>query len=333
MNKQLQQLDKNLCKHIQRTDLPDFVRPMEASLVDAAFSDSNWIFERKLDGERCLIRKDGNHVALLSRNEKDKSTTYPEIVEAMQTVKENFLADAEIVTFDGTVTSFKRLQKRLHQTHPDDDLCKEVPVMAYLFDLIYLDGYNLQELQLRNRKKLLRETFTWQDPIHYLPHRNESGRAFFQTACAKGWEGLIAKHAASSYINGRSKKWLKFKCDHRQELVIGGYTEPEGERQGFGALLLGYYDEDAGLIYAGCVGTGFDHAFLQDFHHKLENIERRTSPFTNFDQERATHWVRPQYVCDVGFTEWTSNHRLRHPRFLGLRDDKSPRDVKRETCS
>lgn len=333
MNDALAQLDDAVRQSIQKTKLPGFVQPMKAVLSHEAFSDPHWIYERKLDGERCLIRKEGKQIELYSRNEKQKNAVYPEIAEGAKQMDGDFLLDSEIVTFKGRTTSFKRLQKRMHATDPDASLLDAVPVFAYVFDILFLDGYDLRDLPLRQRKRVLRKAFTWEDPIRFLPHRNEHGQSFLKGACGKGWEGLIAKDARSGYTSSRSRNWLKLKCGHQQEVVVGGYSEPEGDRKGFGALLIGYYDSEDAFVYAGKIGTGFDDQFLQSFHRKLKRIERKTSPFKNFDQSNGVHWVRPKYVAEVGFTEWTGNNRLRHPRFLGLRDDKAPEEVRRESSS
>lgn len=169
----------------------------------------------------------------------------------------------------------------------------------------------------------------WRRPLRFVSHRNEHGTDYWRRACRKGWEGVIAKDATSVYEGSRSRKWLKFKCVHQQELVIGGYTEPKGERRHFGALLLGYY-EDGKLRYAGRVGTGFDEDLLASLGRKLERRVRESSPFDGPVEENGVTFVRPDLVGEVGFTEWTSDSRLRHPRFLGLRDDKDAKDVVRE---
>ena len=160
-------------------------------------------------------------------------------------------------------------------------------------------------------------------------HRNEDGEAFFAEACRKGWEGLIAKRADAPYTHGRSRDWLKFKCSAEQELVIGGFTAPRGSRTDLGALLLGYHDED-GLRYAGKVGTGFTRATLAELAGLLAPLRRDTSPFADDVRERTATWVEPRLVAQVGFGEWTRDGRLRHPRYLGLRDDKDAADVVRE---
>jgi len=330
MHDALASLDEPSRALLHKRAQPGFVTPMTATLVHEHFSDPHWLYERKLDGERCLLHKKGRTVTLFSRNEKRKNRTYPEIAQALEGLAESCILDSEIVTFDGQLTSFKRLQQRIHRQQPDDELLREVPVYAYVFDILYLDGYDLTDLALRERKQVLRQVLPSGDPLRLLPHRNEHGEAYLKEAAQKGWEGVIAKDARAGYVSKRSRKWLKFKCDHRQELVIGGFTDPHGERVGFGALLLGYYERDR-LRYAGRVGTGFDEAFLQDFHARMQQKERKTSPFADdVDADDGVHWIEPAFVAEVGFTEWTQGGALRHPRFLGLRDDKSPHEVVKE---
>ncbi len=308
---------------------PEWMAPMLAVLTDDRFSDPDWIYERKLDGERVLAFRDGDNLRLLTRNRKSAADAYPELVEALQAQPASeFVCDGEVVAFEGGVTSFSRLQQRMQIGDPKEARASGVAVYLYLFDLLRLDGRDVTGLPLRERKAALRQAFRFEDPIRFTPHRNTDGEAFYAEACDKGWEGVIAKSSTASYTHGRSRDWLKFKCDVGQELVIGGFTEPEGERKGFGALLLGYY-EAGQLRYAGKVGTGFDDAFLKDFRETLEARRRKTSPF---DEEvgEAAMWVRPDLVAEIGFTEWTGDGRLRHPRFLGLRRDKSAEDVTRE---
>jgi DNA ligase D-like protein (predicted ligase) len=310
---------------------PDWTTPMLATLTHEHFSDADWLFERKLDGERALIFKDGDKVELFTRNKKSINDTYPELVDALERqAAERFVADGEIVAFEGDVTSFARLQSRLQIKDPDEARASDVAVHLYLFDLLHLDGYALEDLPLRRRKALLRDAIDFADPIRFTPHRNENGEALLAEACAKGWEGLIAKRAAAPYRHGRSRDWLKFKCSHGQELVIGGFTEPKGSREGFGALLVGYYADD-GLRYAGKVGTGFDDVLLRDLRRRLERMSRKTSPFAEDVNEDGVTWLTPELVAEFGFTEWTRSGKLRHPRFLGLRRDKAAKDVRRES--
>lgn len=311
--------------------LPDWTEPMLATLAGDPFSDPGWIYERKLDGVRVLAFKAGSDVRLLSRNRKDQNVRYPELVEALEARDGSFILDGEVVAFDGDVTSFSKLQDRSQIQDPHEARRSDVDVFYYVFDILHLNGYDVTGVALRHRKQLLRESLDWADPVRFTVHRNEDGEAFLEEACRKGWEGLIAKDAASTYVHARSRKWLKFKCVHRQELVIGGFTEPRGERIGFGALLVGYYDGDA-LRYAGKVGTGFDDETLRRMRDRLERLGRKTSPFADPGDAsgQGVHWVTPKLVAEVGFTEWTDDGKLRHPRFVGLRDDKAAEDVVRE---
>lgn len=323
------------CDALKKAKHPQWMSPMLATLTDERFSDPDWIYERKLDGERLLLFRNGDDVRLMTRNRKQVNDTYPELVEACrgQPCME-FVADGEVVAFKDGVSSFSRLQQRMQITDPEDARASDVAVQLYVFDLPHVDGYNLDALPLRTRKRIIRGLFDFTAPLHFTAHRNEDGEAFFKQACTKGWEGVIAKRADSPYRHSRSRDWLKFKCGHGQELVIGGFTEPRGQRKGFGALLVGYYDENADdrrLHYAGKVGTGYDDEFLIDFRAKLDEHRVDKCPFADRPAGSDITWVRPRLVGEFGFTEWTGDGKLRHPRFLGLRRDKKPRDVTRET--
>ena len=299
------------------------VTPMLATLSDRRDFDDGWRLERKLDGVRLLARREGGDVRLLTRTAHEATAVYPEVTEALRRQRSSaFVLDGEVVAFDGSQTSFALLARRKQRF---------VPVFYYAFDLLWLDGFDVRRLPLRSRKQLLRHRIGWDDPVRLTPYRNETGEALFAEACRKGWEGLIAKRAASSYTERRSRDWLKFKCEQGQELVIGGYTDPKGSRSRFGALLLGYW-EDGELRYAGRVGTGFDEATLESLGKRLEDLAVPTSPFADPGSigVKKAHWVEPGLVAQVGFTEWTRDGRLRHPRFLGLRDDKAASEVTRE---
>lgn len=304
--------------------------PMKAKLHDEPFSDPAWVFERKLDGIRAIVRREGDSVTLTSRTGKDLSLAYPELVEALAAeAAERFVADGEIVAFEGRRTSFERLQGRMGIHDPRLARLTGIPVYLYLFDLLEVDGQDLASLPLRARKRALRELLDFKSPVRYTPHRNERGEEFFEEACAKGWEGLIAKRADSPYVHSRSRDWLKLKCSFEQELVIGGFTPPGGSRQHFGALLVGYY-EDGELRYAGKVGTGFSQRTLADLGARLLELEIPGSPFARDGLPRDARWVEPRLVGQFGFAEWTRDGKLRHPRYLGLREDKRPREVVRE---
>jgi bifunctional non-homologous end joining protein LigD len=296
---------------------------MRAVLTPEPFSDPAWVFERKLDGIRCIAVRSGGRVRLLSRNDLPLDGRFPEVARALGAQRcERFAVDGEVVAFDGAQTSFARLARRGHEP---------VPVFFYAFDVLWIDGSDVRPLPLRTRKRLLRRTLAFADPVRWTPHRDEAGERLYAEACAKGWEGVIAKRADSPYRSARSRDWLKVKCEQGQELVIGGYTEPRGSRIELGALLLGYYDGGA-LRYAGKVGTGFDRATLRDLGRRLRALRRPDPPFADAAsiRERAVTWVEPELVAQVAFTEWTRDGRLRHPRFLGLREDKAARDVVRE---
>jgi bifunctional non-homologous end joining protein LigD len=296
---------------------------MKAVLTDERFSDPSWIYERKLDGIRCIAIRDGNNVTLLSRNDLKQNDRYPELVQALENERcDQFVIDGEVVAFERSETSFAKLARRGQ---------KYVPVFYYVFDILWLEGHDVRKLPLRTRKRLLRDALQFHGNVRWTQHRNRDGEAFFKEACRKGWEGLVAKRADSPYVATRSRDWLKFKCEHGQELVVGGYTEPRGSRVEFGALLLGYYD-DGELQYAGKVGTGFDTETLHALAAQLKKLGRQDSPFEKPGEikERNVTWVDPKLVAQIGFTEWTRDHRLRHPRYLGLRDDKDASEVVRE---
>jgi len=310
--------------------------PALATLTREPFSDDRWLYERKLDGVRCLAYCDQGTVTLRSRSGGNMGSAFPEVVEALEAQScPNFVADGEVVAFDGAQTSFAALQPRIHLTNPDRARRTGVEIFYYVFDLLHLDGHSTRSLPLRERKSLLKDLFGWDDPLRYTTHRNRDGEEFFEQACADGWEGLIAKRADASYPKGRSRDWLKIKCEQGQEFVIGGWTDPRGSRVGFGALLLGYYDQDGDLVYAGKVGTGFDTALLRSMHDRLNSLERSAPPFRHARllPRNDVHWAEPDLVCEVDFTEWTRDGQLRHPRFKGLRRDKSPREVVRERPS
>lgn len=324
VNAALGTLDEQERGLLAPSEPPTGSQAMKATLTRERFSDPEWIFERKLDGVRCIATRTADGVRLLSRNDLSMNGRYPEVAQALAEVPgESFAADGEIVAFDGGATSFARLAER-HRHY--------VPVYMYVFDLLWLDGCDLRGLPLRTRKRLLKATLRFDDPIRLTAHRNGEGEAMYEEACRKGWEGVIAKRADSPYGARRSRDWLKFKCEQGQELVIGGYTAPRGTRTEFGALLLGYYDAAGALRYAGKVGTGFDRETLREMGARLRALEMDGAPFADPAEirERAVHWVAPELVAQVAFTEWTAYGRLRHPRFLGLREDKAAREVVRE---
>lgn len=315
---------------LRRQEQPRWTPPMLATLTEDHFSDPGWIYERKFDGERVLSFRRGAEVHLTSRNRKELNETYPEVDAALKSQPcDDFIVDGEVVAFAGDVTSFARLQQRMKVKDRDAVRRSRIAVYYYVFDLLYLDGHRLDRLPLRIRKGLLQRVLDFGNRVRFTVHRNEQGLDYYEEACRKGWEGIIAKRADSFYRHSRSRDWLKFKCSHDQELVIGGFTEPQGSRKGFGALLVGYYEDDR-LRYAGKVGTGYDDDTLVELRERMDRLERKTSPFADDVRETGAHWVTPELVGEFGFTEWTRDRKLRHPRFLGLRRDKRADRVVRE---
>jgi bifunctional non-homologous end joining protein LigD len=307
---------------------------MLATLTDRRDFGEHWLLERKLDGERCVARKDGADVRLESRTGKDLTGTYPEVRTAVAAqAGRRMLLDGEVVAYDGEQTSFGRLQQRLGVARPSTQLIGAYPVVYCVFDLLELDGEDLTARPLVQRRARLTEAIRSSDALQLIDSARGDSERRFAEACTSGWEGLIAKRADAPYTRGRSKDWLKLKCAWEQEFVIGGFTEPAGSRTDFGALLVGY-NEDGQLRYAGKVGTGYNAATLHDLGARLRALETPESAFLDARPvPRGTHWTRPELVGQIGFAEWTTDGRLRQARFLGMRDDKRPDEVVRERAS
>jgi DNA ligase D-like protein (predicted ligase) len=231
---------------------------MLATLTDRRFSDRAWVFERKLDGVRLLAFADRGEVRLCSRRQVRSEGTYPEVAEAVAGARPggSLVLDGEVVAFEGDATSFERLQGRMGLTDPAAARATGIAVTYVVFDLLHLDGMDTRGLGTLDRKALLAHAVAWREPMRYLEHCEEAGEAYLRRACEAGWEGVIAKRADAPYNGRRSPDWLKLKCVKAQEFVIGGFTEPQGSRLGFGALLLGVHDDEGALRYAGKVGTG-----------------------------------------------------------------------------
>lgn len=323
---------------LRRAPMPAWVPPMLATLTDQLPTQGTWIYQPKLDGVRALIYVSGGIVRIYSRNRKLLNDAYPELVEALsEAVRGDAVLDSEIVAFDPErgITSFARLQQRMQLRDPVKARRTQVAVHLYLFDCMYYDGINLTGVPLLERKAVLEDIVRYADPIRFTLFSTTDAAAMLRKACAQGEEGIIAKRADSRYVSRRSNDWLKIKCLRRQELVIGGYTAPQGSRERLGALLVGHYDPSQGsgqaLRYAGKVGTGYDRRTLELLHERLTPLHRATSPFSEGPVPRGDiQWVTPKLVAEIGFSEWTSAGLLRHPRFLGLRDDKPAREVRRE---
>jgi len=327
---------KEALAKLKQAPQPKWVSPMLAMLMEKEkIPSKGWLFEPKLDGERCLAMKRKGSVILFSRNRKELNGNYPELVEAiLAQPADNFIGDGEVVAFDKGLPSFSRLQPRMQIRDPVASLRTGIEVFLYLFDLIYFDGYDLGRLELRYRKGMLRQIFSFGGKVRFLDHVEEDGRGYFKKMCREGYEGIIAKRAGSRYTGGRTREWRKFKCTNEQEFVICGYTEPGGSRIGFGSLLLGYY-EGGKLVYAGKVGTGYDEFTLKNLSGQMEKLEEKVPPYQDYASNKliprtGVHWLRPELVCEVAFSEWTPEGLLRHPSFKGLRADKTPREVTRE---
>jgi DNA ligase D-like protein (predicted ligase) len=306
-------------------------QPALATLSHDRFWEEGWVYERKLDGQRCLAVRTGGGTKLYSRSGRDVTVAFPEIAEALEEqASTDFVIDGEVVAFEGSRTSFARLQPRIHVSSAEKARRSGVPVYFYVFDVLRADGEDVRPQPLLERKRLLRELLTFAGPVRYTPHRRRGGEEYFADACRKGWEGLIAKRVDSPYATGRTDRWLKFKCEAGQELVVVGWTDPEGSRVALGALLLAYWS-GTDLVYAGKVGTGFSQSVLRDLHAQLSELEVEESPCTTGRLPRAgVHWAKPELVAQVAFTEWTRDGQLRHPRYLGLRADKKASEVVRE---
>jgi bifunctional non-homologous end joining protein LigD len=311
-------------RRIPTTKVRGWMEPMLATLVDELEDSRGWVFERKLDGYRALAYRDGGDVRVYSRNKLPLDESFPSIVEALNRLPdERFVIDGEIVAVaSGDAAGFEGLQQRSERT----------PVRYYVFDVLSLGGEDVRSFPLLERKRLLR-SIRLTGRLRRTSVENGDAEKLRRDACKKGWEGLIAKRADSPYEKGRSRAWLKLKCVNEQELVIAGYTDPKGSRVGFGALMLGYY-EDGDLRFAGEVGTGFDTKTLVELSKKLKPLTTERSPFADHPRaKKGQHFAKPKLVAQVAFTEWTRDGKLRHPRFLGLRTDKRPAEVVREEPS
>jgi bifunctional non-homologous end joining protein LigD len=335
MPEALKALPPEAFERLQPTDFPGWQQPMLATPADKPFARVGWVYEQKLDGQRCIIFRKGGDVQFVSRNKLIITDQYPELVKALrEQLKDNAVLDGEIVAFENGRPSFEQMQKRMHVQRPGKELVEQVPVFLYLFDVTYFKGYDTSKLTLLDRKTLLSKVVAYEDPLRFTEHREGDGVKYLNEACEKGLEGVIAKDANAPYQRRRSKSWLKFKCVRRQELVVGGYTEGGSGISGFGSLLVGYYGDDpqGRLQFAGGVGTGYSDELIRDITRKLKDLATDENPFAPDDvlPKSEVHWVKPQLVADVGFGEWTKTNKIRHPRFLGLRNDKNPRDVVRE---
>jgi DNA ligase D-like protein (predicted ligase) len=287
--------------------MPDWLEPMAATLTQERFAGADWLFERKYDGIRLLAFKDGDDVRLLSRNKLLQNAAYPGVVAAVAALPvHDVILDGEALGVWG----------------------RQGVVSLNVFDILWLDGKDTTKLPLEERRALLAR-LPLQPPLERVEALEDEKP--WERACEEGWEGVIAKRRGSLYEHRRSPNWLKMKCEATQELVVGGFTDPQGSRVGLGALLVGYF-QDGELYFAGKVGTGFDTKMLLDLRQRLDGLEVAVTPFTKGDglPRSRVHWVTPEIVVQVAFIEWTNHGKLRHPRLLGIRIDKSAAEVVRE---
>jgi bifunctional non-homologous end joining protein LigD len=301
---------------------PMLAQPLRPDMPIGVLRRGDWLYERKLDGLRCLAVRNGAELELWSRNHLSFNRRFSGLVAALAAVPiDSFAFDGEIVAFEGDRTSFARLQSGADETQ----------VRYCAFDVVHLLGRDTTVIPLRDRIALLELALEGHsDPI-MAPQRVAGDPVdLFHQACALGWEGLLAKRADSRYRSGRSPDWRKMKCTARQDMVVGGWTDPSGSRAGLGALMVGYHDDEGRLRYAGRVGSGFDEKNLAALRAQLAVLAAERTPFADAEPVKGAHWVKPELVAEVEFSEWTPDGKLRHPRYLGLRPDVAPSEVRRE---
>ena len=316
------------------SQLPDFVAPQLATLVDRVPQGEGWLHEIKFDGYRILCRINNGRISLITRNRQDWTERLNFLAQAATELPlDNALLDGEVVALnENGTTNFQLLQNSL-STHATDSLA------YYVFDLLHLNGNDLMQLPLRTRKETLSDILKPKGSspaIRYSEHWLGDGDSLYDEACRSGLEGVVSKRADQPYKPGRGRDWVKTKCVQNQEFVICGFTDPAGSRAGLGALLVGVHDERGRLVYAGKVGTGFSRQSLTDLRSRLDSLVAKATPFINPPrgaEARGVHWVKPELIGAISFAEWTSDNMLRHPSFQGLREDKPPVAITRERAS
>ena len=317
--------------------MPTQIYPMLATSINEPFDGPDWLFEIKWDGYRAVAFIENGKVRLVSRNQNELTGRYPELRDLAKSVKaKTAILDGEVVALDEQGrASFSLMQQRagFRPGGRRGVTNADVPVLYYAFDLLYLDGYDWRKIPLEERKKKLASILITGDSLRYSDHYESQGRALFEMAREKGLEGILAKRRDSIYQERRSSEWLKIKIRHRVECVIGGYTQPEGSRAHFGSVVLGLYDKQGRLIHVGQAGSGFNQKSLGEIWKMLKKRETKQNPFYGeVEALRKVSWVKPELVAEIEYAEWTegastgSGPKLRAPVFLGLRDDKDPKD-------
>ncbi|HWY54756.1 MAG TPA: non-homologous end-joining DNA ligase [Terriglobales bacterium] len=314
--------------------MPTAIHPMLATSIEKPFDDPEWLFEIKWDGYRAVSFIEDGRVRLVSRNQNDLTGEFPELRELSKLIgAKNAILDGEVVALDEHGrASFSLMQQRtgIRKGGRRAGAHRELQVVYYLFDLLYVDGYDLRRVALEERKQFLSQIIRTSDLIRYSDHFPE-GLKLFEAAKKNGLEGILAKKRRSGYEERRSREWLKIKVTQTVDCVIGGYTDPEGSRQYFGSIVLGLYDKKGRLIHVGQAGTGFNQAMLKEIWQLLKELETDRSPFYGPVDAAHVHWVKPELVAEIKFTEWThetaeGGMKLRAPVFLGLREDKDPKE-------
>ena len=330
---------KPVCDGAKQVSMPHVVQPMLATLVDDPFSDPDWLFETKWDGIRALCFLDKAKPRFLSRNQNDLTAQYPELANIAGAIDgSQAVLDGEIVALDEQgVSRFQLLQSRLGRKNSAEiaRLAASTRLVYYVFDLLYLNGSDLTGCALVDRKARLEAILKSSKNVRYSDHIIEHGEQLFKAIAKVPLEGMVAKRLDSVYVQKRSRNWLKVKTTLESEVVIGGYTEPRNSRSYFGALVVGLYERGK-LHYVGHTGGGFNEKSLERIYKLLQPLKTSNSPFAEKVQtNERVEWVAPKLVAQVRFAEWTTDRHLRHPVFLGLREDKKPREctfeVKQET--
>jgi bifunctional non-homologous end joining protein LigD len=318
---------------------------MLATIIEKPFDNPDWLFEIKWDGYRAVAFIDEGRARLVSRNQNDLTAQFPELAALPKQLNaDRAILDGEIVALDDQGrpsfslmqqrTGFQPGRRRLRGRTSEGRTSENVPVIYYAFDLLYVDGFDLRRVGLEQRKQLLQDRIKSGELVHYSDHYPEKGLDLFEAAKQRGLEGIVAKKRNSCYEERRSREWLKIKITQRQECVIGGYTDPEGTREYFGALVLGLYDAQGRLIHVGQAGTGFDRKTLKEIYDRLQPLKTKQNPFQgSLGGVRKVQFVRPELVAEIKFTEWTHETaeggvKLRAPVFMGLRADKSPAECR-----
>lgn len=312
---------------------------MLATSIEKPFDGDDWLFEIKWDGYRAVAFIENGKVRLVSRNQNDLTHRYPELRDLAKSVKaKNAILDGEVVALDEQGRpSFSLMQQRtgFRPGGRRGVINADVQVLYYAFDLLYLDGYDWRKVPLEERKKKLASILTTGDGLRYSDHYEKQGKALFEIAREKNLEGIVAKRRECPYQERRTSDWLKIKIRHRVEGVIGGYTRPEGSRAHFGSIVLGLYDKQDRLIHVGQAGSGFNQKSLGEIWKMLQERETKQKPFYgDVEALRKVSWVKPELVAEIEYAEWTegaiggSGPKLRAPVFLGLRDDKEPKECR-----